>query len=102
MVTILATLFGIGIGLYVTAEVCRREFRIVLRWPALVLLRLLMLATFTSVLGPTLFPESRVAWYLSTYPSLFFVLGCIVAFGLGRLGRKRPGFIYRRASSADA
>lgn len=101
MVTMLATLFGIGISLYVTVVVCRRALHIVLRWPALVLLGLLMLAAFTGAFGERLFPGSAVARYLSMYPTLFFVFGCIVAYGLGVLGRKRPDCLYRRIPASD-
>jgi hypothetical protein len=101
MATISGIVLAVLSSVYVIQAVSIREYRVRLCWPALTSLALLFLLLFLSIFGAKLFPESESVTILSSYPELFVVLGCLLAFGLGRLAKRRPWLVYRPTGSEE-
>jgi hypothetical protein len=88
MVTLIGIAFGLSVALYVMYSVCLREFRIRLRWPALVGFGLLIGGAMILVLESKLFLALPVISLAYVYPGLAFVLVIGLAWPLGLLLRQ--------------
>jgi hypothetical protein len=88
MVTLIGIAFGLSGALYVMYSVCLREFRIRLRWPALVGFGLLIGGAMILVLESELIRPLPVISLAYVYPGLAFVSVIALAWPLGLLLRQ--------------
>lgn len=101
----MAVLLGIGLAVIVSLSclwlVCLREYRISLRWPALLGIGMLIGAVMIFAIKPAVLADIGPLQAVYSYPELSFVLLVIAAAVLGLLLRPwRHGF-YRELEQAE-